>query len=107
LTKRIIEAKSPPGASHAPIGAREGAPVGRRSGTGRTMSEERRASLTASTRRYAGGFWDEVEREVEALDWRDLAEFLAAPALPIEPRPGFEEELRAELRLLVRRHFSV
>lgn len=70
------------------------------------MSEERRASLSASPGRHGARFWDEVEREIERLDWRDLAEFLAAPTLPIEPRPGFEAELCAELRGLVRRRFS-
>jgi hypothetical protein len=55
---------------------------------------------------YGSGFWDDVEREIEALDWRDLAEFLEAEAGPFEPCDQFREELRSELLSLVRRHRS-
>ena len=50
-------------------------------------------------------FWDEVEREVEAPDWGDLAEFLEADALPIDARSEFFAELREELRALVRARY--
>ena len=45
-------------------------------------------------------FWDEVEREIEALDSLDsldYLEFLTADRLPIEPAPGFRRELREKL----------
>ena len=51
-------------------------------------------------------FWDDVESEIEALDFQDFEEFLNADALPIEARPGFYEELREELRPLVTRRSS-
>ncbi|MEE8557755.1 MAG: hypothetical protein V3T14_07705 [Myxococcota bacterium] len=51
-------------------------------------------------------FWDDVESEIEALDFQDFEEFLTADALPIEARPGFYEELREELRPLVARRRS-
>ncbi len=51
-------------------------------------------------------FWDDVESEIEALDFQDFEEFLNADALPIEARPGFYEELREELRPLVTRRGS-
>ncbi len=51
-------------------------------------------------------FWEDVESEIEALDFQDFEEFLNADALPIEARPGFYEELREELRPLVTRRGS-
>jgi hypothetical protein len=52
--------------------------------------------------RHGVGFWDDVEREIEALDWRDLAEFLEADRGPYEPCAEFREDLRRELLALVR-----
>ena len=46
--------------------------------------------------------WDEVEREIEAIDWRDLAEFLEADRGPFEPCAEFRENLRRELQSFVR-----
>ncbi len=51
---------------------------------------------------YGSGFWDEVEREIEAIDWRDLAEFLEADRGPFEPCAEFRENLRRELQSFVR-----
>jgi hypothetical protein len=50
-------------------------------------------------------FWDEVEREVEAPDCKDLAEFLEADLLPVNARSEFFEELQEELRALVRARY--
>jgi hypothetical protein len=52
-------------------------------------------------------FWDEVEQEIEALDWHDLAEFLAAEHGPFEPAAEFREDLRAQLLAFVRSRYSV
>ena len=62
----------------------------------RTVKRRRAPAWDAETR-----FWDEVECEIEVLDVRDFEEFLHADTLPFEPRPGFYEELREELRPLV------
>ena len=51
---------------------------------------------------YGAGFWDDVEYEIEALDWRDLAEFLAADQGPFEPCAQFRDDLRRELLTFVR-----
>ena len=51
---------------------------------------------------YSSGFWDEVESEIEAIDWRDLAEFLEADRGPFEPCAEFRESLRRELQTFVR-----
>lgn len=56
--------------------------------------------------RYGRTFWDGVERELEAFDAADFAEFVAAGRLRIEPRPGFREALLAHLGLAVRARFS-
>ncbi len=52
---------------------------------------------------HGARFWDDVESEIEALDWRDLAEFLAADSGPFEPCAEFHEELRQELLSFVHR----
>jgi len=70
------------------------------------MSEYRSKSRHAADTWAAPRFWDEVEYEVESLDLWDLADFIAADSLPIEPRPGFESELREDLRAYVRRRYS-
>jgi hypothetical protein len=46
-------------------------------------------------------FWDDVEREIDTLDVQDFEEFLNADTLSTEPRVGFYEELREELRPVV------
>ena len=51
---------------------------------------------------HGAGFWDDVEYEIEALDWRDLAEFLAADQGPFEPCAQFRDDLRRELLTFVR-----
>jgi len=51
---------------------------------------------------YGSGFWDDVESEIEAIDWRDLAEFLEADRGPFEPCAEFRENLRRELQSFVR-----
>ena len=70
------------------------------------MSEQGPRARNASASWRAAAFWDEVEQEVEAFDWLDLAEFIAEPALPTPVRPGFEKELGAELLDLVKRRYS-
>ncbi len=51
-------------------------------------------------------FWDEVEYEIETLDWDDFVEFLGSDALPVPLRAEFREELRGRLREFVRRRYS-
>ena len=51
---------------------------------------------------YGSSFWDDVELEIEAIDWRDLAEFLEADRGPFEPCAEFRENLRRELQSFVR-----
>ena len=71
-----------------------------------TTAEQRRESRpTVGFRASVPGFWDQVEREIEALDSYDLIEFLGAGALPIEPRAGFEHALEARLAAAFRRRF--
>jgi hypothetical protein len=70
------------------------------------MSEYRSKSRHVAGTWAAPRFWDEVEHEVESLDLWDLVDFIAADRLPIEPRPGFEAELREDLRAYVRRRYS-
>jgi hypothetical protein len=48
-------------------------------------------------------FWDAVQREIETMDWADFAQFLSADALPYEPRPSFDVQLRQRLRALLDR----
>jgi hypothetical protein len=70
------------------------------------MSDERAKTLHAATSWLRATFWDEVECEVEALDWYDFVEFLEADELPIPIRPEFREELRGRLREFVRTRYS-
>lgn len=56
--------------------------------------------------RIGGSFWDEVEIEIEALDWSDFIEFLASDSGLFDARPAFQEGLRRELTALVRRRWS-
>jgi hypothetical protein len=56
--------------------------------------------------RFGASFWDGVEREIEALDFADLALFLRADRLPLEPRPGFEGALAAQLAARFRGRWS-
>jgi hypothetical protein len=69
------------------------------SGTGRDGPTGRRIF-------YSPAFWWSVDAELAAPDTAELARFLAAAHLPLQPREGFEAELRdrlapelAELRL--------
>jgi hypothetical protein len=55
---------------------------------------------------HGAQFWDEVEREIEALDWRDLAEFIEADEGPFEARGEFRDGLREALRRFVRRRYG-
>lgn len=54
----------------------------------------------------AGGFFDDVESEVESLDLYDFALFCHADGVAVEPRPDFIAELREHLRSLVRILYS-
>ena len=72
-----------------------------------TTAEQRRESRpTAGFRASAPGFWDEVEREIEALDVNDFEEFLDATEGPHEARLGFREGLREALTRFVRRRYG-
>jgi hypothetical protein len=51
-------------------------------------------------------FWDGVEECVDALDWRDLAEFASADTFPIEAAAGFRTALHEQMRGLVRRLYQ-
>ena len=55
--------------------------------------------------RLGTSFWDEVEREIEALDVDDFEEFLDADQGPHEARTEFREGLRAALTRFVRRRY--
>ncbi|HTO68397.1 MAG TPA: hypothetical protein VMR31_00925 [Myxococcota bacterium] len=61
---------------------------------------------SGSQARHGARFWDAVEREIEALDAGDLALFLAADHLPIEPRASFRRGLRGHLQALCRARWS-
>jgi hypothetical protein len=69
------------------------------------MSQQRTA-YPASGPWLRAAFWDAVEAEVEAIDWSDFAEFVAADRLPIQERPEFERELRRSLLSFVRSRYS-
>lgn len=70
------------------------------------MSEQRTA-FPASGPWLRAAFWDGVEAEVEAIDWCDFADFVAADRLPIDARPEFERELRRSLLSFVRSHYCI
>jgi len=61
---------------------------------------------SGSQPRFGARFWGCVEREIEALDWADLALFLRADRLAIEPRPAFAAGLFGQLQALARRRWS-
>ncbi len=65
-------------------------------------SRECRKSVARGGIRSAGGFMDDVETEVEAIDLYDFALFCHADGVAVEPRPNFAAELRERLRALVR-----
>ena len=65
-----------------------------------------RKARGASEPRFGARFWDGVEREIEALDWADLALFLRADRQAIEPRAAFSAGLFGQLRTLARRRWS-
>jgi len=72
------------------------------------MSDERRTEATGRMirARFGRTFWEGVEREIEAFDASDFADFVAAGDLAIEPRPGFRETLLATLGVAARARFS-
>ncbi len=70
------------------------------------MSNERAKQRAADSRWLRSTFWDEVEAEIEALDWHDFVEFLEADSLPIPMRAEFREQLRERLREFVRTRYS-
>jgi len=76
---------------------------------GAEMSDRRKAeqhTKHAPGARYGAQFWDAVECEIEALDASDLAFFLAADELPLEPSPDFAAALGESLGKLCRARFS-
>jgi hypothetical protein len=56
--------------------------------------------------RFGARFWEAVECEIEALDARDFALFLAADRLPFAGRPGVFESLLKTLGARCRARFS-
>ena len=70
------------------------------------MSKERAKRREAESHWLRSAFWDEVEAEIEALDWYDFLEFLEADSLPVPIRAEFREELRERLRAFVRDRYS-
>lgn len=65
---------------------------------------DRRTARAAAWQTSA--FWDEVEVEIEAIDWLDLVDFALAAQGPFDPPAGFQARLRADLAGLVRRRFA-
>ncbi len=70
------------------------------------MDERRMKTELAPAWVRESRFWEGVEQEIEALDWRDLAEFLECVGDPVEARAGFYEELRERLRTFVRTRYG-
>ncbi len=70
------------------------------------MSKEKAKQREAASEWLRSAFWDEVETEIEALDWYDFLEFLEADSLPVPIRAEFREELRERLRAFVRDRYS-
>ena len=70
------------------------------------MSDERKKMPSQSASWLRSSFWDEVEYEVEELDWREFIEFLEADASDIPIRSAFREQLRGRLRDFVRTRYS-
>ncbi len=70
------------------------------------MSDERGTKGQRSPAWRSSEFWDGVEREVDALDADEFAEFLVADSLELPLRPGFRDELRSRLGDLVRQRFG-
>ncbi len=70
------------------------------------MSKEKARQREAASQWLRSAFWDEVEAEIEALDWYDFVEFLVADSLPVPIRAEFREELRERLRAFVRDRYS-
>ena len=66
------------------------------------MSDRRAKALDARIDQLGPGFLEQVEAEMKTLDWAEFREFLEADSLPLEPREGFERELRERLREFVR-----
>ena len=72
----------------------------------RGLGRERVNARSAAAAPQGARFWEAVEREIEALDTADLALFLRAHRLPIEPRPAFARGLFAHLQGQARRRWS-
>ena len=70
------------------------------------MKDDRANQLRALAAGLGPSFWDEVEYEIEQIDWLDFAEFLEADALPSEVRAEFREELRSTLQAFIRSRYS-
>jgi hypothetical protein len=70
------------------------------------MSDERDKSLGEAASWLRATFWDEVEREVETLDWLDFIEFLEADGLELPVRAEFQQELRGRLREFIRLRYA-
>ena len=62
---------------------------------------------SATQPRFGARFWDGVEREIEALDWADLALFMRADRLSIEPRAGYASGLFGQIEAVARRRWSI
>lgn len=62
------------------------------------MTDRRAVALFLLGPWFNPTFWDDVEYELETLDIDDFEEFEAAGDLPLEPRAGFESDLRERLR---------
>ena len=83
-------------------GVARGGPAIRTADEMNGMSDQRAKVLDARIEQLGAGFLEEVETEMQALDWADFLDFLEADSLPLEPREGFEEQLRERLREFVR-----
>jgi hypothetical protein len=70
------------------------------------MSDERKKMPSQSGAWLRSTFWDEVEVEIEEIDWLEFIEFLEADAPDIPIRSAFREGLRSQLRDFVRTRYS-
>ena len=55
---------------------------------------------------FSQSFWDDVEYEIETAAADDFEEFEAAEDLSIQPRPGFEADLRERLREYIETRYT-
>jgi hypothetical protein len=70
------------------------------------MSDERKKAPAQAASWLRSTFWDEVEHEIERVDWDDFVAFLKADTLQIPIRSEFREELRGRLRDFIRIRYS-